>query len=82
MTLRFSLAAHLMWGTWAVVQAGNSSLDFDYLAFAQLRFDGYYYSGNTFIGEAFRNRHASKETAAEASSSENPSEAAVQTEST
>mmetsp|Transcript_1084 Transcript_1084/g.2227 ORF Transcript_1084/g.2227 Transcript_1084/m.2227 type:complete len:396 (-) Transcript_1084:325-1512(-) len=35
------LASHLFWGAWSLVQARCSSIDFDYLAYAQRRFDAY-----------------------------------------
>ncbi len=38
---RFTLASHLCWGVWAVVQSGVSTVDFDYLGYAQLRFGGF-----------------------------------------
>lgn len=28
-------------GTWAIVQAKNSTIDFDYLAYTRLRYEGY-----------------------------------------
>jgi len=34
------LADHLWWGTWAVVQARYSPIDFDYLGYAKLRLEG------------------------------------------
>lgn len=47
-TLVLCLASHLMWGSWAVVQAGFTTLEFDYLGYAKLRFDGYYYHKELF----------------------------------
>eukprot|EP00457_Paulinella_chromatophora_P009181 gb/GEZN01009237.1/.p1 GENE.gb/GEZN01009237.1/~~gb/GEZN01009237.1/.p1 ORF type:complete len:428 (-),score=32.20 gb/GEZN01009237.1/:43-1326(-) len=35
------LLAHLFWGIWAVIQASISLIDFDYLAYAKMRFQGY-----------------------------------------
>jgi len=35
----FTLASHMFWGLWAVVQAGNSTIDFDFLDYAKQRFD-------------------------------------------
>ena len=43
-----TVAAHLFWGIWSVVQAGNSSIDFDYLSYAKLRFDAYAYHKELF----------------------------------
>lgn len=37
----FSLASHLFWGLWAVVQAKHSTVDFDYLSYAELRLAEY-----------------------------------------
>lgn len=37
-----------MWGAWAVVQAGHSTVDFDYLNYAKLRFDAYDYLKKSF----------------------------------
>eukprot|EP00808_Paulinella_micropora_P015986 g31517.t1 len=36
------LLAHLFWGTWATLQGAYSNLDFDYLAYAAMRFKGYF----------------------------------------
>ena len=38
----FGLAAHLYWGAWSLLQARWSSIDFDYMSYAKLRFDEYY----------------------------------------
>jgi len=35
---RFAIASHLFWGTWAVIQAKYSPIDFDFLEYARLRF--------------------------------------------
>lgn len=34
------LVDHLWWGSWAVVQAANSTIDFDFLEYARLRLEG------------------------------------------
>ncbi len=39
---RFSLAAHLYWGLWAVVQTAHSTINFDYLGYAIQRLHEYY----------------------------------------
>eukprot|EP00047_Mylnosiga_fluctuans_P005415 m.240362 g.240362 ORF g.240362 m.240362 type:complete len:344 (-) comp13654_c0_seq1:116-1147(-) len=39
---KFALAAHFMWGTWAIIQAANSTIDFDYLSYSALRFGEYH----------------------------------------
>ncbi|MCB9760105.1 MAG: phosphotransferase [Alphaproteobacteria bacterium] len=36
----FVLPDHLFWGTWAVIQARHSPIDFDFLEYARLRFAG------------------------------------------
>eukprot|EP01006_Ploeotia_vitrea_P059119 TRINITY_DN71197_c0_g1_i1.p1 TRINITY_DN71197_c0_g1~~TRINITY_DN71197_c0_g1_i1.p1 ORF type:complete len:369 (-),score=62.57 TRINITY_DN71197_c0_g1_i1:149-1153(-) len=35
--LLMAIASHAVWGLWAFIQANNSSLDFDYVNYAQLR---------------------------------------------
>lgn len=37
----FTLASHLLWGTWALVQSRHSSVEFDYQSYAIRRFDAY-----------------------------------------
>ncbi|KAF0698024.1 Aste57867_11355 [Aphanomyces stellatus] len=37
----FALASHLFWGLWAIVQAGNSTIDFDFIDYARMRFDAF-----------------------------------------
>ena len=42
----FTLVDHLWWGSWAVVQARHSPIDFDFMEYARLRFAGLaYHSG-------------------------------------
>lgn len=41
--MKFVLVSHLFWGSWAVIQAAHSLIDFDFLEYAQKRFEGYYY---------------------------------------
>nr|XP_039267214.1 ethanolamine kinase 1-like [Styela clava] len=38
---KFALAAHFLWGTWSLTQAKYSSIEFDYLGYAQQRLDEY-----------------------------------------
>ncbi|CAD7699781.1 unnamed protein product [Ostreobium quekettii] len=38
----FSLASHIFWGVWAILQAGFSPIDFDYLEYSQNRLGEYY----------------------------------------
>jgi hypothetical protein len=44
----FLLSSHCFWGAWAVVQAGASTVDFDYLLYARKRFEGYAYHKGVF----------------------------------
>lgn len=37
----FALAAHYLWGVWAIIQASTSEIEFGYLEFAKARFDMY-----------------------------------------
>ncbi|EAL70370.1 hypothetical protein ACTFIW_005219 [Dictyostelium discoideum] len=46
---QFSLASHLYWGFWAIVQAMNSQIDFDYLEYGKARFDRYYETRDQFL---------------------------------
>ena len=38
---QFSLASHLMWGIWALVQAKFSAIDFDFIDYAMQRLNEY-----------------------------------------
>jgi ethanolamine kinase len=38
---KYALAAHLFWTVWALVQAAQSSIDFDYIEYAGVRFSEY-----------------------------------------
>ncbi|KAK2718081.1 ethanolamine kinase 1-like isoform X3 [Artemia franciscana] len=38
----FSLASHFFWALWALVQATQSTIDFDFLGYAIVRFDEYF----------------------------------------
>eukprot|EP00981_Chlorochromonas_danica_P002487 scaffold474_cov169-Ochromonas_danica.AAC.22 len=46
--LVFALVSHFFWGSWSVVQAGHTTLDFDYLAYANKRFEGFHYHRKIF----------------------------------
>ena len=46
---RFATLSHLYWGSWAVIQAKYSPIDFDFLEYALLRFTGYYYHKSRFF---------------------------------
>ncbi|MEQ2262171.1 Ethanolamine kinase 1 [Xenotaenia resolanae] len=39
---KFALASHFFWGFWALIQAKYSSIDFDFLGYAVLRFNQYF----------------------------------------
>ncbi|XP_042903874.1 ethanolamine kinase 1 [Parasteatoda tepidariorum] len=39
---KFALAAHLLWGLWALLQSAHSTLDFDFLGYAKERIDEYF----------------------------------------
>ncbi|XP_030624947.1 ethanolamine kinase 1 isoform X1 [Chanos chanos] len=39
---RFALASHFLWGLWALIQAQYSTIDFDFLGYAVLRFSQYF----------------------------------------
>ncbi|XP_015248344.1 PREDICTED: choline kinase alpha-like isoform X2 [Cyprinodon variegatus] len=39
---RFSLASHLFWGLWSIIQARLSTIEFGYLEYAEARFDAYF----------------------------------------
>lgn len=38
----FSLASHIYWGVWALIQARWSPIDFDYLEYSALRWSEYH----------------------------------------
>ncbi|KAL1505816.1 hypothetical protein ABEB36_005291 [Hypothenemus hampei] len=40
--IKFVLVTHLFWGIWALIQAEHSTIDFDYLRFAQVRLNEYF----------------------------------------
>ena len=47
---RFSLLSHLGWSIWCIVKAKEeSAIDFDYLAYARHRMDGYYLSKKKYF---------------------------------
>lgn len=47
----FALMAHLYWIAWALLQAKWSSIDFDYMSYANLRLHEYYNRKDEFIDE-------------------------------
>jgi ethanolamine kinase len=50
---RYALAAHLFWGYWAIIQAANSKIDFDFLDYAKKRFDAFDRQRDYFFPTAF-----------------------------
>lgn len=46
---KFALAAHFYWGSWALVQARFSDIDFDYLEYALTRFAEYFNRRDAFL---------------------------------
>lgn len=54
---RFALASHLYWGLWAVVQANNSSIDFNYLGFAHKRLEEYFKRKHELFGKNNHHKH-------------------------
>uniref|UniRef100_A0A673K0X8 ethanolamine kinase n=1 Tax=Sinocyclocheilus rhinocerous TaxID=307959 RepID=A0A673K0X8_9TELE len=47
---RFALASHFIWGLWALIQAQYSTIDFDFLGYAVLRFSQYFKMKPEFSG--------------------------------
>lgn len=39
---KFTSASHLLWATWSLIQAQNSTIDFDFVKYAKLRFEQYF----------------------------------------
>ncbi|UMM41134.1 hypothetical protein L5515_017528 [Caenorhabditis briggsae] len=46
----FEATAHLFWAIWALVQAQNSTIDFDYLTYAHARYEQYEKRFQKYIG--------------------------------
>lgn len=44
------MTVNLLWGSWSVVQAAVTTLDFDYLSYAKIRFEAYFYHKELFRG--------------------------------
>ena len=45
----FAVMAHAFWGTWALIQARHSPIDFDFLTYSKDRFGGYRTHRERFI---------------------------------
>ncbi len=52
MVLYFALGVNLSWGSWGIVQAKASTIDFDYLHYAWLRYDAYFYLKDLYYHES------------------------------
>jgi ethanolamine kinase len=48
---KHALVSHLGWATWSVLQHSLSDIDFDYLAYARHRMDGYRYFKKKYWSE-------------------------------
>ncbi|KAF8786911.1 ethanolamine kinase 1-like [Argiope bruennichi] len=46
---KFALAAHMLWGTWALIQSAHSTLDFDFLGYAKDRLHEYFSKKEEFL---------------------------------
>ena len=54
----FSLASHIYWGVWAIIQARWSPIDFDYLTYSKTRWAEYHRQRKRFV-DAARGRFGS-----------------------
>jgi hypothetical protein len=50
----WALASHLYWGVWAIIQACNSHIDFDYMQFSATRLGEFRRRKQEFLSEARR----------------------------
>jgi len=48
----FSLASHIYWGVWSLIQARYSPIDFDYLQYSATRWTEYYRRKAEFVEKA------------------------------
>ena len=48
----FALVSHQFWGTFAILQAKFSSVDFDYAAYAHVKWGEYYKRKDEFLAAA------------------------------
>ena len=44
-----ALASHQFWGTWSILQAKYSPIEFDYMGYSKLRWDEYYRRKEEFL---------------------------------
>jgi choline/ethanolamine kinase len=47
---KYSVISHIGWAAWSLVQAIESSIDFDYIMYAKVRLEGYWFSKKRFWG--------------------------------
>ncbi|XP_062402638.1 ethanolamine kinase 1-like [Sardina pilchardus] len=47
---KFSLASHFFWGLWAIIQARYSTIDFDFIKYANARFKRYFEKKEEYFG--------------------------------
>ena len=55
----FALLSHHFWGTWAILQAKFSPIDFDYMEYGKMRWAEYYQRRDEFMETAERLRQNS-----------------------
>ncbi|XP_074038446.1 ethanolamine kinase 1 isoform X2 [Leptinotarsa decemlineata] len=46
---QFALLAHIFWGVWSLIQAEHSYIEFDYIGYAAVRFNEYFYRKKEFL---------------------------------
>ncbi|KDR07130.1 ethanolamine kinase [Zootermopsis nevadensis] len=46
---KFSLASHFLWAIWALIQAEHSTIDFDFLGYADIRLKEYFAKKDRFL---------------------------------
>lgn len=44
-----ALVSHQFWGTWSLIQARYSAIDFDYMEYSSIRWDEYYQRKAEFL---------------------------------
>ncbi len=47
---KFTMASHMMWGIWSIVQAQNSQLAFDFNNYALIRLGQYFQNKDRLFG--------------------------------
>ncbi|GAB0096001.1 Ethanolamine kinase [Sergentomyia squamirostris] len=46
---KFALASHLFWTVWSLIQAEHSTIDFDFVQYAEIRYEEYLRTKNEFL---------------------------------